>query len=113
MEVTILKMAMMVRTEVSNSQKGVNPWKYIFFIWTDTEPYLPANEFEAVNSVLGDGIQKDKDMGITSLAFDNYEELLWMGTKSGHVTSYYGTQMQKYTCNSISLYFWSDFPHYL
>jgi len=65
--------------------------------YNDAESYLPANEFEAVNSVLGDGIQKDKDMGITSLAFDNYEELLWMGTKSGHVTSYYGTQMQKYT----------------
>ena len=63
----------------------------------DPEAYLPANEFELVNSVLGDGIQKDKEIGITSLAFDNYEELLWMGTKSGHVTSYYGTQMQKYT----------------
>ena len=63
----------------------------------DTEAYLPANEFENINSVMGDGIQKDKEMGIASLAFDKYEELLWMGTKSGHVTSYYGTQMQKYT----------------
>ena len=63
----------------------------------DQEAYLPANEFELINSVLGDGIQKDKEVGITSLAFDNFEELLWIGTKSGHVTSYYGTQMQKYT----------------
>jgi PAB-dependent poly(A)-specific ribonuclease subunit 2 len=84
---------------------------------------MPANEFELVNSVVGDGIQKDKDIGITHVAFDTYEELLWMGTKSGHVslnkllgavvclfsdlsismsiffqvTSYYGTHMQKYT----------------
>ena len=50
---------------------------------------MPANEFELINSVVGDGIQKDKELGITCIAFDNYEELLWMGTKSGHVTSYY------------------------
>ena len=68
-----------------------------YFFSLDTEAYLPANEFENINSVMGDGIQKDKEMGIASLAFDKYEELLWMGTKSGHVTSYYGTQMQKYT----------------
>ena len=67
------------------------------FFSGEAEAYLPANEFELINSVLGDGIQKDKDVGITSLAFDNFEELLWMGTRSGHVTSYYGTQMQKYT----------------
>ena len=63
---------------------------------SETENYMPANEFELVNSVLGDGIQKDKEVGISSLCFDNFEEMLWMGTKSGHVTSYYGTQMQKY-----------------
>ena len=66
-----------------------------FFTLTDTEAYLPANEFELVNSVIGDGIQKDKEIGISSLCFDKYEELLWMGTKGGHVTSYYGTHMQK------------------
>ena len=49
------------------------------------EPYLPPNEFELLNSVLGDGIHKDKEMGISAVAFDAHEELLWMGTRSGHV----------------------------
>jgi hypothetical protein len=52
------------------------------------EPYLPQNEFELLNSVLGDGIHKDKEMGISTVTFDAHEELLWMGTKSGHVTTF-------------------------
>ncbi len=47
---------------------------------------MPANEFDLINSVMGDGIQKDKEIGITNVEFDAYEELLWMGTKSGHVS---------------------------
>jgi hypothetical protein len=50
-----------------------------------SEPYIPPNEFELLNSVLGDGIHKDKEMGISSVAFDSHEELIWIGTKSGHV----------------------------
>ncbi len=58
---------------------------------------IPEDEFNPVNSVMGDGLRKDREAGVSALAFDSHEELLWMGTKSGHVTSYYGTQMQKYT----------------
>jgi len=51
-----------------------------------------------VNSVMGDGLRKDRnEAGLTTLCFDSHEELLWVGTKTGHVTSYFGTQLQKYT----------------
>jgi PAB-dependent poly(A)-specific ribonuclease subunit 2 len=66
---------------------------------TDQTYLPPPQEFEFVNSVVCDGIpnHKDKEVGITTLAFDLHEDLLWAGTKSGHVTSYYGTHLQKYT----------------
>jgi len=49
------------------------------------EPYMPQNEFEVLNSVMCDGIQKDKEVGVSSVVFDNMEELVWIGTKCGRV----------------------------
>ena len=63
---------------------------------------VPQNEFDMYNSVVCDGIPssssgKNKEIGVNTVCFDTHEELVWTGTKTGHVTSYYGTQLQKYT----------------
>ena len=61
----------------------------IIFIIPAEEAYLPPpQEFDFVNSVVCDGISnhKDKEIGITTLTFDLHEDLLWAGTKSGHVS---------------------------
>ncbi|XP_071966224.1 PAN2-PAN3 deadenylation complex catalytic subunit PAN2-like [Antedon mediterranea] len=58
------------------------------------EPISTHGEYHEVHSVLGDSCEH---YGISTVHFDMKEELLWMGTHQGHVTSYYGSHLQKYT----------------
>ena len=72
-------------------KKAIVPLDYlkIILIIPAEEAYLPPpQEFDFVNSVVCDGISnhKDKEIGITTLTFDLHEDLLWAGTKSGHVS---------------------------
>nr|XP_039268945.1 PAN2-PAN3 deadenylation complex catalytic subunit PAN2-like [Styela clava] len=57
-----------------------------------------AGEYKELHSVLIDGAPR---FGTSALSFDNELELLWSGNMGGHITSYCGASLQKYTSFQI------------
>ncbi|KRY01818.1 PAB-dependent poly(A)-specific ribonuclease subunit 2 [Trichinella pseudospiralis] len=55
---------------------------------------FPAGHFVLLNSIMDSAASTG---GVTAVAFDSVEELLWTGNAEGHVTSYHGSALTRYT----------------
>ncbi|XP_014219429.1 PAN2-PAN3 deadenylation complex catalytic subunit PAN2 [Copidosoma floridanum] len=54
-----------------------------------------GGEFRETRTEMTDG--SGNGFGVSTVNFDNVEEIVWTGNQGGHVTSYYGPLLQKYT----------------
>ncbi|XP_016839148.1 PAN2-PAN3 deadenylation complex catalytic subunit PAN2 [Nasonia vitripennis] len=52
-------------------------------------------EYRETQTVLTDG--SGNGFGVSTVSFDTVEEIVWTGNQGGHITSYYGPMLQKYT----------------
>ena len=86
-------------TEISPSVPRVNPYASMYNRHTPSFPVPNLRpDYLFLKYVLSDsGSHARTQPSVSSLSFDHQEELLWMGNDSGHVTSYYGLDMTKYT----------------
>lgn len=85
---SVLSPFLYVVFENSNRGQEYSPSFQPFTVPQSDAEYLP------MGFVLADGGDR---FGVSTVCFDTHEELLWMGNQGGHVTSYYGGTMQKYT----------------
>lgn len=56
---------------------------------------LAGAEFRETRTELTDG--SGNGFGVSTINFDTIEEIVWTGNQGGHVTSYFGPMLQKYT----------------
>ncbi|XP_048584798.1 PAN2-PAN3 deadenylation complex catalytic subunit PAN2 isoform X2 [Nematostella vectensis] len=58
------------------------------------ESSVVKEEYQEIRTIFNNAREP---LGITSVITDPFEELVWVGNQSGHISSFYGIQLQKYT----------------